>query len=133
MSWLPRKVRPARAFCLPVLIHLGGAFFVAIWLLDCHLESERKRVLLRISSDWANDEVILRLEGEVTQPWTDELERMVAELFSEDKRVVLEMSAVRFIDAHAVEVLHKWSDSVVLRNCTPFLRELLKVRTLRCE
>jgi hypothetical protein len=35
MSWLPRKVRPARAFCVPVLIHLGGAFFVAIWPLDC--------------------------------------------------------------------------------------------------
>jgi anti-anti-sigma factor len=86
--------------------------------------------LLRISSDRANDEVILRLEGEVTQPWTDELERMVTALFAEDKRVVLEMSAVRFIDAHAVDILHKWSNSVVLSNCTPFLRELLKVRTL---
>ena len=133
MSWLPRNARPVRACCLPVLIHLDGAFFVAIWPLDCHLQWERKRVLLRISSDWANEEVILRLEGEVTQPWTDELERMVTELFSEDKRVVLEMSAVRFIDAHAVDVLHKWSDSVVLSNCTPFLRELLKVTTLRRE
>ncbi len=86
--------------------------------------------MLRIWSDWANDEVVLRLEGELTQPWTDELERMLTALFFEDKRVVLEMSAVRFIDAHAVDVLHKWSDSVVLINCTPFLRELLKVRTL---
>jgi ABC-type transporter Mla MlaB component len=86
--------------------------------------------LLRIWSDWANDKVVLRLEGEVTQPWTDELERMVTALFREDKRVVLEMSAVRFIDAHAVDVLHKWNDSVVLSNCTPFLRELLKVRTV---
>jgi ABC-type transporter Mla MlaB component len=86
--------------------------------------------LLRIWSDWANDKVVLRLEGEVTQPWTDELERMVTALFGEDKRVVLEMSAVRFIDAHAVDVLHKWNDSVVLSNCTPFLRELLKVRTV---
>ncbi len=133
MSWLPRKVRPVRAFSLPVLIHLGGAFFVAFWPLDCHLESERKRVLLRISSDWASDEVILRLEGEVTQPWTDELERMVTELFSEDKRVVLEMSAVRFIDAHAVDMLHKWSQSVVLGNCTPFVKELLKARSSRRE
>ena len=77
--------------------------------------------------------MILRLEGEVTQPWTDELERMVAELFSEDKRVVLEMSAVRFIDAHAVDMLHKWSQSVVLSNCTPFLKELLKARSSRRE
>jgi ABC-type transporter Mla MlaB component len=89
--------------------------------------------LLRIWSDWANDEVVLRLEGEVTQPWTDELERMVTALFCEDKRVVLEMSAVRFVDAHGVDVLHKWTDSVVLSNCTPFLRELLKVTTLRRE
>jgi len=89
--------------------------------------------LLRIWSDWANGEVVLRLEGEVTQPWTDELERMVTALFCEDKRVVLEMSAVRFVDAHAVDVLHKWTDSVVLSNCTPFLRELLKVTTLGRE
>jgi anti-anti-sigma factor len=89
--------------------------------------------LLRISSDLADDEVILHLEGEVTQPWTDELERMVTKLFSEGKRVVLEMSAVRFMDAHAVDILHKWSQSVVLTNCTPFLKELLKVRTLQGE
>ena len=89
--------------------------------------------MLRISSDLADDEVILHLEGEVTQPWTDELERMVTKLFSEGKRVVLEMSAVRFMDAHAVDILHKWSQSVVLTNCTPFLKELLKVRTLQGE
>jgi hypothetical protein len=89
--------------------------------------------LLRISCDLANDEVILHLEGEVTQPWTDELERMVTALFSDGKRVVLEMSAVRFMDAHAVDIVNMWSQSVVLSNCTPFLKELLKVRTLRRE
>jgi len=89
--------------------------------------------LLRISSHLANDEVILLLEGEVTQPWTDELERVVTALFSEGNRIVLEMSAVRFIDAHAVDILHKWSQSVVLSNCTPFLKELLKIRTLQSE
>jgi anti-anti-sigma regulatory factor len=89
--------------------------------------------LLRISSDLGNNEVILHLEGEVTQPWTDELERMVTALFSEGNSIVLEMSAVRFVDAHAVDILHKWSQSVVLSNCTPFLKELLKVRTLQGE
>ena len=89
--------------------------------------------MLRISSDLGNNEVILHLEGEVTQPWTDELERMVTALFSEGNSIVLEMSAVRFVDAHAVDILHKWSQSVVLSNCTPFLKELLKVRTLRGE
>ena len=89
--------------------------------------------MLRISSHLANDEVILLLEGEVTQPWTDELERVVTALFSEGNRIVLEMSAVRFIDAHAVDILHKWSQSVVLSNCTPFLKELLKIRTLQSE
>jgi hypothetical protein len=97
------------------------------------VESGRKRVLLRISSDLADDEVILHLEGEVTQPWTDELERMVTALFSDGKRVVLEMSAVRFMDAHAVDIVNMWSQSVVLSNCTPFLKELLKVRALRRE
>ena len=89
--------------------------------------------MLRISSNLGDNEVILHLEGEVTQPWTDELERMVTGLFSEGNRIVLEMSAVRFIDAHAVDILHKWSQSVVLTNCTPFLKELLKVRTLQNE
>jgi anti-anti-sigma regulatory factor len=89
--------------------------------------------LLRISSDFTNSEVILHLEGEVIQPWTDELERTVTALFPEGKRVVLEMSAVRFVDAHAVEILHGWSESVVLSNCTPFLKEALKVRTFRRE
>ena len=89
--------------------------------------------MLRISSNLGNDEVILHLEGEVTQPWTDELERMLTALFSEGNRIVLEMSAVRFIDAHAVDILHKWSQSVVLSNCSPFLKEVLKVRTLEGE
>jgi anti-anti-sigma regulatory factor len=89
--------------------------------------------LLRISSDLANDEVILHLEGEVTQPWTDELERMVTALFSEGKRVVLEISAVRFMDAHAVDIVSMWGQSVVLSNCTPFLKELLKVKSLQRE
>ena len=89
--------------------------------------------MLRISSNLGDNEVILHLEGEVTQPWTDELERMVTALFSEGNRIVLEMSAVRFIDAHAADILHKWSQSLVLSNCTPFLKELLKVRTLQNE
>lgn len=106
------------------------AFSVGDWPVNCLRTSERKRNLLRIWSDWAKEEVVLRLEGEVTQPWTDELERMVTALFASDRRIVLEMSAVRFMDAHAIDVLHKWSDSVVLSNCSPFLRELLKVRTV---
>jgi anti-anti-sigma regulatory factor len=89
--------------------------------------------LLRISSDQGNHEVILHLEGEVTQPWTDELEQTVTALSTEGNRIVLEMSAVRFIDAHAVDTLHKWSQSVVLSNCTPFLKELLKLRALQGE
>jgi anti-anti-sigma regulatory factor len=89
--------------------------------------------LLKISSNLGNNEVILHLEGEVTQPWTDELERMITALFPEGKRIVLDMSAVRFVDAHAGDILHKWSKSVVLSNCTPFLKELLKVRTLKGE
>ena len=89
--------------------------------------------MLRISSDSRSNQVILRLEGEVTQPWTDELERVVTALRSEGNRVVLEMSAVRFVDAQGVDILHKWGPSVVLSNCTPFLKELLKVRSIRSE
>lgn len=90
--------------------------------------------MLRISrSDSAKDEVTLHLEGEVTQPWSDELERVVTTLIPEGKHVVLELSAVRFIDAHAIDMLHKWSQSVVLSNCTPFVKELLKAKSSQRE
>lgn len=90
--------------------------------------------MLRISrSDSAKDEVTLHLEGEVTQPWTGELERVVTGLISEGKHVVLELSAVRFIDAHAIDMLHKWSQSVVLSNRTPFVKELLKAKSSQRE
>ena len=88
--------------------------------------------LLRISiSDSATDEVILHVEGDVTEPGSSELERVVTTLVSESKRVVLELSGVRFVDAHGVDMLHDWRQSVVLRNCTPLVNELLKARRLR--
>ena len=88
--------------------------------------------MLRISiSDSAKDEVILHVEGEVTNPSSGELERIVTTLVSEGKRVVLELSGVRFVDAHGVDLLHHWRKSialVALRDCTPFVNELLKAR-----
>lgn len=133
MPWLSRKAQAGCDSCVPVLTHLDSPILIAIWLFDCHLMFERKRALLKISSDSRANEVILRLEGEVTQPWTDELERVVTALCSDGNHVVLEMSAVRFIDAQGVDILHKWSQTVVLSNCTLFLKELLKERSRRGE
>ena len=90
--------------------------------------------MLRISiSDSAKDEVILHVEGEVTEPLTSELERVVTMQISEGKRVVLELSGVRFVDAHGVDMLHNWRQAVALRNCTPFVNELLKARRSQGE
>ena len=77
--------------------------------------------------------MILRVEGDVTDPSSSELERVVTTLVSESKRVVLELSGVRFVDVHGVELLHNWRTSVALRNCTPFVNELLKARRSQSE
>lgn len=84
-------------------------------------------------SDSAKGEVILHVEGEVTDPSSSELVRVVTTLVCESKRVVLELSGVRFVDAHGVELLHNWTKSVALRNCTPFVNELLKARKSQRE
>ena len=90
--------------------------------------------LLRILiSDSAKDEVILHVEGDVTEPGSSELERVVTTLVSESKRVVLELSGVRFVDAHGVDMLHDWRQSVALRNCTLFVNELLKARRSQAQ
>ena len=75
----------------------------------------------------------LHVEGDVTEPGSGELERVVATLVSESKRVVLELSGVRFVDAHGVDMLHKWRQSVALSSCTPFVNELLKARKSQGE
>jgi anti-anti-sigma regulatory factor len=90
--------------------------------------------LLRIStSDSAKDEVTLHIEGDVTNPSSGELERVVTALVSEGKRVVLELSGVRFVDVHGVDLLHRWRKLVALRDCTPFVNELLKARRSQSE
>ena len=90
--------------------------------------------MLKITtSDCSKDEVILRLEGDVSDPSVWELERVVTALLSGRRRVVLDLSGVRFIDAPGVELLHEWRQSVVLRNCTPFVKEVLKARMSQSE
>ena len=77
--------------------------------------------------------MILHVEGDVTDPSSIELERVVTTLVSESKRVVLELSGVQFVDAHGVDLLHNWTKSIALRNCTPFVNELLKARRSQSE
>ena len=90
--------------------------------------------MLRVSiNDSAKDEVILHVEGDGTNPSSGELERVVTTLVSEGKRVVLELSGVRFVDAPGVDLLHHWRKSVALRDCTPFVNELLKARRSQSE
>ena len=90
--------------------------------------------MLRVSiNDSAKDEVILHVEGDVTNPSSGELERVVTTLVSEGKRVVLELSGVRFVDAQGVDLLYRWRTSVALRDCTPFVNELLKARRSQNE
>jgi anti-anti-sigma regulatory factor len=90
--------------------------------------------LLKLStSDYAENEIVLHLEGDVTDPGSGELKRVVTTLLSEGKHVVLELSAVRFIDAQGVEMLHRWRQSVALTNCTPFVNEVLKARIAQHE
>ncbi len=54
--------------------------------------------MLRITPDRSNDDVRLRLEGRLTGPWVQELERCWTDLLpTEQKKAVVDLTGVTFI------------------------------------
>jgi len=93
--------------------------------------------MLRISrattSDDNKDGVLLRLEGQVTGPWVEELRRACIETTSHNGHgahahpLVLDLTNVSFIDAEGVALFRELTAHwVSLTNCSVFIAEQLK-------
>ncbi len=69
---------------------------------------------------------ILELEGRLSGPWVDELDRVVSAARSGGEGVTLDLSGLTFADARGVAVLRGLAETGIrMRGCSLFLAELL--------
>lgn len=84
--------------------------------------------MLRIS--WQvlpSREAALRLEGQVSGPWVDELRRVCERLLAVHDSLSLDLNAVTFVDGHGVALCRSLqAQHVALLHCSPFVAEQLK-------
>lgn len=90
--------------------------------------------MLRISQRAAQSEggaTYLRLEGQITGPWVEELRRVCAETsrnngHSQD-HLVIDLAGVSFLDADGIALFHELAARRVLfTNCSSFVAEQLR-------
>ena len=88
--------------------------------------------MLRISPASAtNGGATLRLEGEISGPWVEELRkeciRVVSAEVQDRTELVLDLAGVSSIDAAGLALFRELSTrGVVMTNCSPYVTELLK-------
>jgi anti-anti-sigma regulatory factor len=84
--------------------------------------------VLRINAGQdADDTPRLALEGRLAGAWVAELAAAVAASSTPGRRLVLDMAGVTFVDSEGVRLaLRLAGQGVVLRDCSPFVRELLE-------
>lgn len=90
--------------------------------------------MLRISQRAAENEdsaTHLRLEGQVTGPWVEELRRVYAEISGSNGHtkghIVIDLAGVSFLDADGIALFHELAARrVLLTNCSSFVAEQLR-------
>ena len=93
--------------------------------------------MLRISRSTTTDDkdgreaVLLRLEGQVSGPWIEELRRECNEMIGVNgdgiQPLALDLAGVSFIDADGVALFRELNARhVILTNASPFITEQLK-------
>ena len=101
---------------------------------QARLLRKRRYDMLRISRASAEDQSdpkLLRLEGQVTGPWVDELRRVCAETLGNNGRrgnhLVLDLAGVSFLDAGGVALFRELAARrVSFTNGSAFIAEQLK-------
>ena len=84
--------------------------------------------MLRITPTDGESERTLRLEGRLVDPWVGELLSTCREAASAGCRLMLDLSGVTFVDAAGLTCLRDLREQgAVLRGCSAFINELLKV------
>ena len=87
--------------------------------------------MLRISCECEEPaQVTVRLEGEVKGRWVEELRRECDRFVGaggDRKRLILDLAGVSSIDAAGLGLFRELrAESFVVKNCSPYLAELLK-------
>ena len=71
--------------------------------------------------------ICLQLEGSLSGPWVEELNRLSERALTESKELVLDLEKLRFVDMDGVALLKSLAEREVAQlNCTPFIREHLE-------
>ena len=82
--------------------------------------------MLRISEAPADGKAILRLEGQVSGPWVQELRAVAEGWLGRGYRLCLDLEGVSFADATGVTLLRDLLvREVSVRGASPFVAELL--------
>ena len=88
--------------------------------------------MLRISCECEQPaQITVRLEGDVKGRWVEELRRecgrFVGGTGRDGRRLVLDLAGVSSIDAAGLGLFREFrAESLVVKNCSPYLTELLK-------
>ena len=84
--------------------------------------------MLRISTiESAANGTTLRLEGQLSGPWTDELDRASESILGARRKLTLDLGDVSLIDRPGLSLLASLSRrSVMLVRCSPFQVEQLR-------
>jgi len=81
--------------------------------------------ILRITRN-ANGEVVFEVSGRLTAENVAEMEALLA-AETTGRRIVLDCTDLRSVDAEAVKFLEKWeADSIQLKNCGLYIREWIR-------
>lgn len=88
--------------------------------------------VLRISVVSQNgEEVVLKVEGWVSEENVCVLEEEGERWFRQVRRLVLDLSGVRFMEDAGIELLQRWyGERLILRDLSPFLHALLEAHHL---
>lgn len=77
------------------------------------------------------EEVVLKVEGWISEEYVAPLEQEGARWFQKAKRLVLDLTDVQIIDGQGIALLQHWSgDQLVLRGGSLFIRSLLMTHRL---
>jgi hypothetical protein len=83
--------------------------------------------VLRISETIGSDAIVLKLEGKLLEPWTQETRDAIAAARSRNLPVRLDLCDVHFADRAGAQLLHDLlDDGITLSRCSGFISELLE-------
>jgi len=83
------------------------------------------------AENMSGDAVLLRLEGQVTGPWVEELRRVCAEALGNNghrqRHLVIDLANVSFLDADGIALFRELADRrIVFANSSAFIAQQLQ-------